>query len=339
MRRHIFWHETRSMSARMEKREAGMPLAVLLTGLLFSMPAGVVKAQYGRVENPHPIPPFDATERLAPPALSFFVIGSWGCGGAEQRNVAEAIRRRHEQEAAAAVLTTGNNFLDEGVAGLDDPQWHSKFEAVFKGAGAYPPFYPTLGISDAKGKADAQILYSSVHGESDHPKWVMPGRCWTALFRANASSLAVRVTGIDTPLIMEGTPMERKEVLRVIDSLLGLNDAAWKIVVGHHPVYSNGRGGNTLGMILSVQPLLEKHGVQAYFAGRDNDLQILAPVRGVRYAVSGAACRTSDTRWADNTLFTDSRFGFLWFQVNEREMLIQAVASDGTVLFAVKSPR
>ncbi|HBB75469.1 MAG TPA: hypothetical protein DC048_13595, partial [Planctomycetaceae bacterium] len=47
------------------------------------------------------------------------------------------------------------------------------------------------------------------------------------------------------------------------------------MVVGHHPVYSNGKHGDTEYLIRDWAPLLERHKVHVYLAGHDHDLQHL----------------------------------------------------------------
>lgn len=50
-----------------------------------------------------------------------------------------------------------------------------------------------------------------------------------------------------------------------LESKLARSKAQWKIVIGHHPVYSNGHHNSTAELIQHVQPLLQvrhvfKHG-------------------------------------------------------------------------------
>ena len=87
-------------------------------------------------------------------------------------------------------------------------------------------------------------------------------------------------------------------------------------------------------MILQAKPLFEKHHVDAYFAGHDHDLQLLKPVNGVHYIVSGAGGKARSVWWKDNTAFAATNGGFVWLQFNRKAMLIQFLGADGTVLFA-----
>lgn len=50
--------------------------------------------------------------------------------------------------------------------------------------------------------------------------------------------------------------------LAELETSLAKSDADWKIVVGHHPVISNGKHGGTEELQQHLQPLLEEYGVQ-----------------------------------------------------------------------------
>ena len=50
--------------------------------------------------------------------------------------------------------------------------------------------------------------------------------------------------------------------LAELETHLAKSDADWKIVVGHHPVISNGKHGGTEELQQHLQPLLEEYGVQ-----------------------------------------------------------------------------
>ena len=54
------------------------------------------------------------------------------------------------------------------------------------------------------------------------------------------------------------------------NSCAGKSAAPWKLVVGHHTIYSGGSGhGDTPETVQLIEPLLRKHAVQAYVNGHD----------------------------------------------------------------------
>src|SRR5258707_8910628 len=75
--------------------------------------------------------------------------------------------------------------------------------------------------------------------------------------------------------------------LQWLDRALAASTAPWKFVFGHHPIYSSGGAhGNQPELIQHVLPLIEKHGVQAYFAGHDHDLEHLVSGK-LNFIISG----------------------------------------------------
>lgn len=58
-----------------------------------------------------------------------------------------------------------------------------------------------------------------------------------------------------------------------LDEALLHSDAHWKIVVGHHPFFSQGKHGDTVGLKDSILPILHKHNIRLYLNGHDHTLQ------------------------------------------------------------------
>ena len=61
-----------------------------------------------------------------------------------------------------------------------------------------------------------------------------------------------------------------------INSVLTNSTETWKIVIGHHPIYSGGFGhGNKEELINQLKPILEKNKVQMYFCGHSHSSQYI----------------------------------------------------------------
>ncbi|MBL0173988.1 MAG: hypothetical protein IPP94_01780 [Ignavibacteria bacterium] len=319
---------------------ARIPFAFLrLLSVLVLWSAGAA-AQHAKVEDARPAPSFDADERLAPPAVAFFAIGNWGLGGKDQRALAETMVKKWNADGAVAVLTTGDNFPESGVTGADDLKWAARFESIFP-PDAFPiPFWATLGDDDYKSSPDAQVAYAArASSGSARTRWRMPARYWTTRFAADGDVFSVRVVGLDTRDFVSGDTARAGRQAAWLDSVLAARTEDWTVVLGYHPVFSNGMHGNTLGMLRRVKPLLEKHRVDLFLSGRDHDMQLIASVKGVRYIVSGGGSRPADTRWGENTVFASTNLGLLWFQMSASEMLVQFLDRDGSVVFAKRESR
>jgi len=79
---------------------------------------------------------------------------------------------------------------------------------------------------------------------------------------------------------------------------LGRSSAAWKIVAGHHPVYSAGSHGGATEMKRELDPIMRKAGANIYFAGHDHSQQHIQ-WKNVNYIVSGAGSKSPRGRSDD----------------------------------------
>ena len=93
-----------------------------------------------------------------------------------------------------------------------------------------------------------------------------------------------------------------------LERALAASKADWKIVVGHHPVFSGGMHGASWGLIRYLKPMLEEHGVRVYLNGHDHDLQHIA-VDGVHYLTCGAGAEPHRTEAASGGLFAQGGSG------------------------------
>jgi tartrate-resistant acid phosphatase type 5 len=225
-----------------------------------------------------------------------------------QNEVARAITAYHADQPFDFGLTLGDNFYPAGLPSATDPRWTSQWERLYSPMGIR--VYAILGNHDYKNAASprAEIERSKLSAT-----WCLPRPYFT--FTAGAVQLfAVDTTPVEEPERDPGGAMEAQR--QWLDSALGASRARWKIVYGHHPVYSNGEHGGRTGTLPRIKsyllPLLQKHKVDVYLSGHDHDLEALEPEGGVHFFVSGGAGRhlrdferTGCQRWG-----TASSYGF-----------------------------
>ncbi len=279
-----------------------------------------------------------AAHRHLPPAVvpaladgtaheRFIAFGDWGTGHPDQRRVARAMAAWARRSGGLAfMLTVGDNFYQRGVDAPDDPLWADVFEEVYDDpALARAPVYATLGNHDHKGDPDAQVAYGR-----EHPRWVMPARHYTVL-RTLADGTEVQLFGIDS-MPLHGGWSGCEEQLAWLDQALAASTARWKLVFGHHPLYTHSGRGDDEAMIRRLEPLLVRHGVDVYFAGHDHILELLRPRSGVQFVITGAAGGPENmgrVAWAEDTLFAASGGGFVGGRVSRDELVLEFVRLGG----------
>ncbi|NKB67565.1 MAG: hypothetical protein GKR89_10920 [Candidatus Latescibacteria bacterium] len=246
--------------------------------------------------------------------------------------VAAAMNQFADSLGADAVLGLGDNFYPDGVEGVDDPQFATKFEDIYTRPALDIPFYMTLGNHDHAGNILAQVRYDLENRGSD--RWRMPDFFYRFEWDID-SQTKVELFAVDTqPLVrIEQSP----EAQRQLDSLgVWLRDskAQWKILFGHIAPYSNGaeHGDNQI-LQQHLVPLMEQYQVDAGFFGHDHHLEALDPVGGVHYFVSGAGSQTRTMTWGSNTRFATSSSGFIWAQITSDQFHVAIIKATGHVLW------
>ena len=284
-------------------------------------------------------------------ALNFAVIGDWGRHGRpDQMAVAQEMGLACAQSSAAFVISVGDNFYEDGVKSVDDKHWQKSFEGVYTSPSLQVPWYAALGNHDYKGSVQAQLDYAKAGG-----RWKMPARYWRQAVTVDAATQA-EFFFIDTsPMIKSYTrrpenkqmglelaalgPTYVQQQLAWLDHALGSSTAPWKIVTGHHPIYSAGFGHSSEHeLITTLLPILQKHGVQAYFCGHDHDLQHLQTGK-TTLIISGGGSEHLPVFTIPESKFSRACSGFTLVSLRAHEMQVRFIDDKGKLLHTASVPR
>ncbi|HET6567880.1 MAG TPA: HEAT repeat domain-containing protein, partial [Rhodothermales bacterium] len=155
-------------------------------------------------------PPVFAVEP-ADQSIRVLAFGDFGTGQAQQKEVAAAMLKYHEQHPFDLGLTLGDNFYSKGMQSPDDPRWKSWWHDMYDPLGI--PFYAALGNHDW-GFADSpasEILYS---GRSTN--WHMPATYYTY------TAGPVQFFALETDVLSDAE-------LMWLDRELAKSKARWKV--------------------------------------------------------------------------------------------------------------
>lgn len=272
-------------------------------------------------------------------ALHWYVIGDFGRNGYDgQQEVADQMQATTKVLEPEFILTTGDNFYPNGVASTQDPYWVSSFENIYKGFGLFVPWYAVLGNHDYRGNYQAEIDYTNVS-----QRWNMPAQYFVE--EKEEDGVTVKFVFIDTSPFEDGYYEEEKyravwqqdstKQLQWMDSVLADNSADWKVVVGHHPLYSGGKRIDATKDIRNhLEKVLKKHEVDLYFAGHEHDLQhIKNPSYQTHHVISGAGSEIRPTGKLEYTLFAESQHGFVAASATKANLLLQFINHEGEVIY------
>ncbi len=289
------------------------------------------------------------TVEVVDDALHFYVIGDWGRNGHQnQQEVADQMNKTASVLEPEFIISTGDNFYDNGIASVDDPYWISSFENVYNGEFMFVNWYVVLGNHDYRGNPDAEIAYTQ-----KSRRWNMPARYFTVDKEMEDGSGMAKFVFIDTSPFEDEYYEEDKYKNAVsgqdtaaqyawIDSTLAASqDAKWLIVVGHHPFYTSGKRVDDEAYVRNhLEPLFEKHKVDMYFAGHEHDLQHQKPADVyTNHFVSGAGSEVRPTGKTDFTKFAESQPGFMSASLTANSCLIQAINEKGQVIYKTELKR
>jgi len=259
-------------------------------------------------------PPGDFAVTTKTGEIRVVLFGDFGDGSESQRKTAAAIQKEHSEKPFDFGLTLGDNFYESGSESPTDPRWKTWWEDLYGPLGIR--FYATLGNHDWKlsDSPAAEILYKS-------ESWSMPSPYYT--FTAGEAQFF----GVDTNEVSE-------EQLAWLKTALEKSAAKWKVVYGHHPIYSAGQHGDTKRLVDRLLPVLRDR-ADAYFCGHDHDMQHLKPDAGVHFFVAGSGgAHQRPMHPHPRTLFarTDVH-GFAELEITGSHLTVRFVDVDGSTLY------
>ncbi|KAG5136158.1 hypothetical protein JHK82_020889 [Glycine max] len=207
-------------------------------------------------------------------SLSFLVIGDWGRKGAyNQSKVAFQMGVIGQQLDIDFVISTGDNFYDSGLTGIDDPDFDTA-------SSLQKQWYSVLGNHDYRGNVEAQLS----------PVLTNLDKRWLCLRSFIVNAEVAEFFFVDTTPFVDKYFIEPKDhvydwsgilprkqyisnLLKDVDLALQQSNAKWKIVVGHHTIRSAGVHGNTDELVKQLLPILEANNIDLYINGHDHCLQ------------------------------------------------------------------
>lgn len=311
--------------------------------------AGVTISANGQVLLKNPANKSAATKVLIKKdsSLNFIAMGDWGRNGADhQKQVAAQMGITAEQMHAQFIISTGDNFYPSGVISEHDPLFKYSFEDIYTSFALQWDWYPVLGNHDYKSNPDAQVAYTKISR-----RWKMPSRYYAKKFPINGDkSQQVLIVFMDTnPLIPEfyknpeyGPNVKSQDTTaqkKWLAQTLGDNspEIKWKIVVGHHPMFTGGSRTETYdtkSIRGTLKPILDKYGVDVYLSGHEHSLQYIKPAGKTHHFISGAASERTPVKMIDDMEMGASVYGFMTFSVRKNEIIMQALNDEGDIIYS-----
>jgi predicted phosphodiesterase len=254
-----------------------------------------------------PVPLVNVSKDLV---LRFVAIGDTGSGNENQYAVAKVMEQYHRQNPYNLVIMAGDNIYDQGEI--------AKFKAVFE-----DPYQPLL---------KQQVRFQACLGNHDIREANGDGQVKKPLFNMKGRHYTFREKSVQFFVLDTNTNVDWPSQLAWLEQNLAQSDAPWKIVYGHHPIYSSGHYGTDQAMVKRLAPLFKKHRVQLYINGHEHNYERTKLIDGTTYLITGhGGAYLRPVKPTAVSEYAVSRYGFSALEVYADRIEIQGLGTDGQV--------
>lgn len=276
-------------------------------------------------------------------SLTVLAVGDWGRRGEyNQTLVASQMGVVGEKLGADFVISTGDNFYNDGLTGDNDTaSFQASFTNIYTADSLQKPWYIVLGNHDYTGDALAQ--QSSAIREVDS-RWTSVNKSFIVsaevadFFLVDTTPFVLKYWNESKYDWRQVAPRDTyiANLLTDLEDALTQSNATWKIVVGHHTISSGCEHGNTSELVQQLLPVLKANGVDMYVNGHDHCLQRISSIDStLQFLTSGGGSRAWAGKFkttSDKVEFLYDGQGFLSMQLTETEAQLAFYDVAGVVL-------
>jgi len=241
-------------------------------------------------------------------SLRFVAIADTGAGNGAQYQVGEVMAQYRQRYPYSLVVLAGDNIYNNGEIEKVSAVFEKPYQALLK---AGVRFRACLGNHDIRtNNGNDQLRYANFN---------MTGRYYT--FREET----VQFFALDT-----NGNADWAAQLAWLEAELKGSDAPWKIVFGHHPIYSSGRYGTDETLVATLTPLFQRYGVQLYINGHEHNYERTVPIQGTTYLITGiGGAQLRSVGQSEWTAYAASQYGFAALEVYGDRLEIRGIDEQG----------
>lgn len=245
----------------------------------------------------------------AEPLLRFVSVADTGTGEAEQYAVAEAMTRHHEKHPFNLAILAGDNIYPNGEIERIEAVFEKPYQKLLERG---VKFQACLGNHDIRTEnGDLQVSY---------PGFNMKGRYYS--FDRDPVEFFALDTNKSADWLIQLAWLEEK---------LRRSNAVWKVVFGHHQIYSSGIYGVNETLIDRLTPLFKKYGVQLYINGHDHNYERTRSIAGTTYLVCGAGAKSRAVKRSQWTEHSTREFSFAAFDVYADRIIVRGINTQNQI--------
>lgn len=245
---------------------------------------------------------------LIPPSpdtllLRFVAVADTGAGNEGQYAVGRAIARYHEHNPFDLVLLAGDNIYNHGEIEKIERVFEQPYRSLLD---AQVKFYACLGNHDIKtNNGNDQVQY---------PGFNMQGRYYS-----------LRRDQVEFFVLDTNKNADWQNQLPWLETQLQDSDAPWKIVMGHHPLYTSGLHLGSRFLRRKLMPLFLEHGVSLYINGHNHNYERSRAIGNTTYLTCGAGAKTRRVGRSSWTARSASQLSFAAVEIYSDRLHITGI--------------
>jgi tartrate-resistant acid phosphatase type 5 len=297
------------------------------------------------------LPSFAGFDKVRPDtgAAQLLMVGDWGYENfAAQTRVAQAMQAyAHEHRLKTdALLMLGDNWYGPLPDGAKDKRWQTQFEEMYPKSVFDCPAYAIPGNHDYQRMPQSKVAAELEYAKAGGTRWTMPSLWYRFEFPAKNPMMTVVALDSNMPFPNgtwdKGTdftlnPTQQAEQLAWLTTELEKPlKTPFLVVMGHHPIYSNGPHGDHPVLVRDWEPLLRKHKAHLYLAGHDHDMQHLEfeghPTSFVLSGGGGADLYTLKIEEAKRGPMAQKVYGFSHLEVTPELLTLRHLDEQGRLI-------
>ncbi|MCY7406710.1 MAG: metallophosphoesterase [Alkalinema sp. CAN_BIN05] len=249
-------------------------------------------------------------DSLGPLQLRLIATADSGSGDKNQFAVGRAMADYHTRSPFQLAILAGDNIYNSGEISKIKEAFEQPYGELLKRG---VKFRACLGNHDIRTENGVpQVKYADFN---------MDDRYYT--FTQGPAQFFVLETN---------TTVDWKTQMTWLTQQLEQSKAAWKIVYGHHPIYSSGSYGTNAEMVKRFSAVFKQYRVNLYVNGHEHHYERSRKIEGTTYLVTGhGGASLRPVQMSESSEFSVSRFGFSTIELYQNSMVIQGIGTDGKV--------
>ncbi len=287
----------------------------------------------------------------APVGSHLMIVGDWGYeDSTAQAAVAAAMQGYVKGNGIRtdALLMLGDNWYGPLPGGAKDPRWQTQFEGMYPKSVFDCKAYAIAGNHDYQRMPESKVAAELAYAKAGGSRWTMPSLWYSFEFPEKKPMVTVIALDSNMPF-SDGawdkgknftlTPQQQAEQLTWLTAELDKpRTTPFLVVMGHHPIFSNGPHGDHAVLVRDWEPLLRKHKAHLYLAGHDHDMQHLEfaghPTSFVLSGGGGADLYNLKIEQAQRGPMADKVYGFTGLEVTPELLTVRHFNEQGRQIHA-----